>query len=82
MPIEYALNCPVCGVGLEVRLAKGRKSGKPFLMAICPTTGKHIRAFINDAPYIRQVLQRLEGHSGDLHGGGGAVDAGGGGGNQ
>lgn len=63
MPIEYAaskLTCPVCGRGLEVRLAKGRKSGKVFIMAICSVTGKHIRAFLNDADYIRQVLERLE----------------------
>jgi len=59
MPIEYTLKCPVCGTTLEVRLAKGRKSGKPFIMAICPVTGKHIRAFLNDPDYVKGVLARL-----------------------
>ncbi len=61
MSIEYAMRCPVCGESLEVRLAKGRKSGKAFLMAICPKDGRHIRAFVNDQEYVRQVLERLEG---------------------
>ncbi len=69
MPIQYTaeqpekLRCPVCGTGLEVRLAKGRNSGKAFIMAVCPVNGRHIRAFINDTEYIRQVIERLEARS-------------------
>lgn len=65
-PIQYTtitadqLRCPVCQTSLEIRLARGRRSGKSFLMALCPTDGRHIRAFINDADYVRRVLDRLE----------------------
>ena len=68
-PVEYAtaamgpLQCPVCGIGLEVRLARGRRSGKAFLMAVCPKDGRHIRAFINDQEYVRKDLDRAEGQS-------------------
>ena len=68
-PIQYAtpspgsLLCPVCASELEVRLARGRKSGKTFLMAVCPKDGRHIRAFINDQDYVRKVLDRAENQS-------------------
>ena len=68
-PIQYAtpsprpLQCPVCASELEVRLARGRKSGKTFLMAVCPKDGRHIRAFINDQEYVRKVLDRAENQS-------------------
>ena len=53
--------CPVCGVPLRVRLARGRKSGKPFVMLLCAQDGRHFRAFINDQQYVAQVIERLEG---------------------
>ena len=52
--------CPVCSVPLRVRLARGRKSGKPFVMLLCAQDGRHFRAFINDQQYVSQVLERLE----------------------
>ena len=52
--------CLVCGEPLVVRIAHGRKSGKPFVMMVCSEDGRHFRAFINDQDYVRQVLQRLE----------------------
>lgn len=55
-----AIPCPVCGEALVVRLARGRKSGKPFLMLVCPKDGRHFRGFINDRAYVSQVLERLE----------------------
>ena len=48
----------VCGTGLEIRPAKGRKSGKPFLMVICPSNGRHFRGFIADQGYIKSVVDR------------------------
>ncbi len=66
MSIQYTANqpdelkCPVCAAGLEIRLARGRKSGKAFIMAVCPVDGRHIRSFINDPNYVRQVIKRLE----------------------
>lgn len=53
---------------LALRLAHGRKSGKPFLMLVCTKDGRHFRAFINDQPYVRKVLDGLE--SGGGEGGG------------
>jgi hypothetical protein len=52
--------CPICGDGLQVTLARGRKSGKPFVMLICAKDGRHFRGFINHRPYVEQVLNNLE----------------------
>ena len=41
-------------------LARGRKSGKPFVMLRCVQDGRHYRAFINHRPYVEEVLNRLE----------------------
>ncbi len=65
-PIVYAdgksdkVGCLVCGSALEVRLSKGRRSGKPFIMLICPVDGRHFRGFINNSEYLGKVLARLE----------------------
>ncbi len=58
---ESGLRCLVCKESLEVRLAKGRKSAKTFLMLVCPVDGRHFRGFINDQDYVKGVLERLEG---------------------
>jgi hypothetical protein len=55
--------CIVCGTGLALRTAKGRKSGKCFLMLVCPEDGRHFRGFINDQDYVKQVLSKLEARS-------------------
>jgi hypothetical protein len=52
--------CLVCHRALSVRLAHGRKSGKPFVMLVCPENGRHFRAFITHREYVTQVLERLE----------------------
>ena len=52
--------CPICGDALSVRLARGRKSDKPFVMLICSQDGRHFRGFINHRPYVQQVLDSLE----------------------
>ena len=57
------VTCLVCQQPLTLRLARGRKSGKPFLMLVCPQDGRHIRAFINDKEYVAGVLARLEARS-------------------
>ncbi len=54
-----AIPCPVCQRDLEIRNATGRKSGKPFLMFICPEDGRHFRGFINDRGFMQQVLKKL-----------------------
>jgi hypothetical protein len=53
--------CLICQQPLALRLAKGRKSGKPFLMLICPVDGRHFRGFITHRDYVAGVLARLEG---------------------
>ena len=58
-----AIPCLVCRGPLTVRLARGRKSGKPFVMMLCTQDGRHFRAFINDQEYVAAVLERLEGKS-------------------
>ena len=58
-----SIPCVVCKEPLTVRLARGRKSGKPFVMLLCGRDGRHFRAFINDQVYVGHVLERLEGGS-------------------
>lgn len=58
-----SIPCLICSLPLTVRLARGRKSGKPFIMLLCSQDGRHFRAFINDRAYVDQVLARLEGQS-------------------
>lgn len=57
---EGSIPCPVCGANLTIKLAHGRKSGKPFVMLICPGDGRHIRAFINDKGFVGSVLNKLQ----------------------
>ena len=52
---------PVCHGPLSVRLARGRKSGKPSVMLICSKDGRHLRGFIADQRYVARVLDRLKG---------------------
>jgi len=52
--------CMLCGVSLSIRPSRGRKSGKPFILVICPVDGKHFRAFIADQHYVEQVMDRVE----------------------
>jgi len=58
--------CPVCKGELCIRLARGRKSGKPSIMVVCPQDGRHFRGFITDRPYVADVLSRLEDRRGSL----------------
>ena len=55
--------CPVCRQPLALRLARGRKSGKTFLMLVCGRDGRHFRGFISDRAFVEGVLSRLEGHT-------------------
>lgn len=52
--------CLICGHPLSLKLARGRKSGKPFVLLVCAKDGRHFRAFISHQPYVREVLARLE----------------------
>ena len=61
--------CLVCATALSLRLARGRKSGKPFLMLICPVDGRHFRGFITHRDYVAGVLARLEGQTPDSESG-------------
>jgi predicted RNA-binding Zn-ribbon protein involved in translation (DUF1610 family) len=51
------LPCLVCGTQLAVRVARGRKSGKPFVMIICPRDGRHFRGFVGDREYVSRVAR-------------------------
>ena len=57
---EKRIACPVCKEPLTVKRTRGRKSGKPFVMLICSTDGRHFRAFINDQEYVSRVLESAE----------------------
>ena len=54
------INCPVCQGPIDVRAAKGRKSGKPFVMLICAEDGRHFRAFITDQDYVSRVFDDVQ----------------------
>ena len=53
-----AAPCPVCLRSLAIRPAEGRKSGKLFIMLVCPEDGRHFRGFITDRGYVSRVLER------------------------
>ncbi|MDD4635777.1 MAG: hypothetical protein WC231_01365 [Dehalococcoidales bacterium] len=55
-----AICCPICSQPLSVSVAKGRKSGKPFIMLKCNQDGRHFRAFITDKAYVRRVLDGFD----------------------
>lgn len=52
--------CPICHELLIVRIARGRKSGKPFVMLLCSMDGRHFRGFINHRPFVEKVVDSLE----------------------
>jgi len=52
--------CPVCGDPLAFQIARGRKSGKPFLMVKCLRDGRHFRGFVGDRDYVQRLLEHLE----------------------
>jgi hypothetical protein len=56
---EAGLRCPVCKDLLSFRIAKGRKSGKPFLMVVCLKDGRHFRGFVGDQAYVRDLINRI-----------------------
>ena len=71
MTVKYqSLPCLICGAQLDVRTARGRKSGKPFITLVCPKDGRHFRGFISNRDFVTQVLDRLEGQTPDVEGGG------------
>ena len=55
-----AIPCLVCREPLTVRLARGRKSGKPFVMLVCSRDGRHFRAFVSDKDFVSRVLEGAE----------------------
>ena len=58
---EASVACLICGVGLTIRAARGRKSGKAFVMLLCPQDGRHFRAFISDQAYVKNIFEKAEG---------------------
>ncbi len=58
--IAQGVACLICGDPLEVRMARGRKSGKPFVMLVCGRDGRHFRGFVTDQAYVGEFLARLE----------------------
>ena len=66
--INQGIPCLVCGEPLTLRLAKGRKSQKIFLMLVCGRDGRHFRGFVNDREFVDQVLSRLEDQMNDMGG--------------
>ena len=67
--ITQGIPCLICGDSLTVRTARGRKSGKPFVMLVCGRDGRHFRAFITDQTYVGEILARLEGRRTGSEGG-------------
>ena len=65
---QQSLHCPVCGQPLSFRIARGRKSGKPFLMVMCLLDGRHFRGFIGDRDYLAKLLEHLEHNNKSING--------------
>ena len=60
MTMHTKIPCLICRQSLEIRPSRGRKSGKPSLMVICPADGRHFRGFINDQVYVKEIHNRLQ----------------------
>ena len=60
--IVQGIPCLICGDPLTVRTARGRKSGKPFVMLVCGRDGRHFRGFITDQTYVSELFTRVEDH--------------------
>jgi len=54
------IRCLICSALLTVRVSRGRKSNKPFIMFVCPEDGRHFRGFITDQKYVAKVLADKE----------------------
>lgn len=52
------INCPICSNPLSIRVARGRKSNKPFIMLKCDKDGRHFRGFITDQPFVQSILDK------------------------
>ncbi len=52
--------CPVCSMPLDTRMARGRRTNKPFLMLVCPKDGRHLRGFISDKEFVASVIDKAE----------------------
>ena len=59
---KTTVSCHICQAALKVKLARGRKSGKPFVMLACPEDGRHIRAFVADRTYVENLIGLVEGN--------------------
>jgi hypothetical protein len=57
---DNTLSCPICNESLLIRLARGRKSGKVFVMFVCAVDGRHFRGFINHQSYVKQFIESIE----------------------
>ena len=57
---RQSLQCPVCNDPLAFQIARGRKSGKPFLMVKCLRDSRHFRGFVGDRDYVQRLLEGLE----------------------
>lgn len=53
--------CIVCHSEMSLQVARGRKSGKVFLMMVCAVDGRHFRAFIADKVFVNSVVDRTIG---------------------
>ncbi len=67
MTTATSVPCLICQQPLSLRLAKGRKSGKVFVMLLCSVDARHFRGFINDRAYVDSVLARLEAQTPSLN---------------
>ena len=61
--VTQGVPCLVCQHRLDLRIVRGRKSGKPFVMLLCSRDGRHFRAFVNDQAYVHRLVARLEGQT-------------------
>ena len=60
MTITKNIPCLVCGNPITVKPARGRKSGKSFIMLVCGEDGRHFRGFVTDQNYIKKIHGSLE----------------------
>ena len=52
------IRCPVCGAALKVTTSTSKR-GHVALVLVCSVSGKDFRGFINNATFVKKVLDSL-----------------------
>ena len=67
MPIPSVpteIRCPLCQEPLRMYVTTSKK-GRHAIGLVCPVSGKHLRAFINDEAFVAEAISKIAQAAGD-----------------